>query len=444
MLFGMPEEKFADFFNKLNTEKLTDGTTYLNTIVRRMDKTDLQSFSQWQRKALFKKNNLTVENANTVTDTYCYYFGIAKSGSSELATSGTEFSIKAEINDKGQIVIYQNKLQKSGRNPAISIADASPRSLSPNDYVLVRFYDDYTYGLETIVNKGTSIYVPALTLWAMVQEKSARDLSFGFKAVGFFISLPFALEGGTAGTLATIDALFLGTDIATTDTGWRNKVTSNGGLEVLRLYDALETAYFTAQTVHVLKNGLSSLTDALTRWKNTTRSADEIAAIEGNVGKIVVRADEVAGKTTSWLGSISYSDEIIKTADEINAFWKSKGYVNPPYKANVVVHQFKLTKNTKFVKVYDGIKSNEYGQFLMKLEDVTNANGSFLSATEIKDKYALDFLPKYVADAEIPANTFMNCGIAGKIEGWGSGGGLQFDLNGAIVGDFKFRCNLLK
>jgi hypothetical protein len=35
-------------------------------------------------------------------------------------------------------------------------------------------------------------------------------------------------------------------------------------------------------------------------------------------------------------------------------------------------------------------------------------------------------------------------GIAGKIEGWGSGGGLQFDLNGAIVGDFKFRCNLLK
>ena len=176
--------------------------------------------------------------------------------------------------------------------PAISIDDASPRSLSPNDYVLVRFYDDYTYGLETIVNKGTSIYVPALTLWAMVQEKSARDLSFGFKAVGFFISLPFALEGGTSGTLATIDALFLGADIATTDTGWRNKVTSNEGKEVLRLYDALETAYFTAQTVYALKNGLSSLSDALTRWKNTTRSADEIAAIDGNVGKIVVETEK--------------------------------------------------------------------------------------------------------------------------------------------------------
>ncbi len=94
-------------------------------------------------------------------------------------------------------------------------------------------------------------------------------------------------RGGTAGILATIDALFLGTDIATTDTGWRNRVTSNEGKEVLRLYDALETAYFTAQTVYALKNGLSSLTDALARWKNTTRSADEIAAIEGNVGKIV-------------------------------------------------------------------------------------------------------------------------------------------------------------
>lgn len=97
------------------------------------------------------------------------------------------------------------------------------------------------------------------------------------------------------------------TDIATTDTGWRNKVTSPDGKEVLRLYDALETAYFTAQTVYALKTGLNSLADALTRWKNTTRSADEIAAIEGNVWKIVGGIDK-AGVTLSkrikWLNDL--------------------------------------------------------------------------------------------------------------------------------------------
>lgn len=95
------------------------------------------------------------------------------------------------------------------------------------------------------------------------------------------------------------------------------------------------------------------------------------------------------------------------------------------------------------MKVYDGVNSGLKGQFVMKLEDITNTDGSFLTAKQIKDKYALDFLPKYVADAKIPANTTMNCGIAVQIEGWGSGGGLQFDLNGNFdVGTFTFKCNI--
>ena len=80
-------------------------------------------------------------------------------------------------------------------------------------------------------------------------------------------------------------------------------------MEVLRLYDALETAYFTAQTVHALKTGLSSLTDVLTRWKNTTRSADEIAVIEGNVGKIV-------GKITNTTSEVTIAGKIIRVGDE--------------------------------------------------------------------------------------------------------------------------------
>jgi len=85
-------------------------------------------------------------------------------------------------------------------------------------------------------------------------------------------------------------------------------------------------------------------------------------------------------------------------------------------------------KELKFVKVYDGVNSFESGQFVMRMEDITNADGTFLTAQQIKDKYALEYLPKYVADAEIPANSIMNFGIAGSIERWGPGCGLQFAI----------------
>jgi hypothetical protein len=151
---------------------------------------------------------------------------------------------------------------------------------------------------------------------------------------------------------------------------------------------------------------------------------------------------EAVSKIKYGLRNISYTDEVIKSADEINAFWKSNNYINPPYKADIPVSQIRLTQNTNFVKVYDGVTSNEYGQFVMKLEDITNADGSFMTALQIKDKYALEFLPKFVADANIPVGTTMNCGIAGPIQGWGSGGGLQFDLNFQKVGSFKYRATL--
>ncbi len=73
----------------------------------------------------------------------------------------------------------------------------------------------------------------------------------------------------------------------------------------------------------------------------------------------------------------------------------------------------------------------------MNKEDILDSNGNYLSAAQLKEKYALDFMPKYVQTAEISAGTKMNCGIANKIPGWGKGEGLQFDLNGVRTGDFE-------
>lgn len=165
------------------------------------------------------------------------------------------------------------------------------------------------------------------------------------------------------------------------------------------------------------------------------------ASLKNSKARFLAAAEAIR-KIETGLRGISFTGKVEKTAKELNAFWKSNGYVNPPYKLGVPAYQIKLTKDTNFVKVYDGVHSFESGQFVMKLEDITNPDGSFLTAQQIKNKYALEFLPKYVADANIPAGTTMNCGIAGSIEGWGSGGGLQFDLNWNKIGDFTYRATL--
>ncbi len=62
----------------------------------------------------------------------------------------------------------------------------------------------------------------------------------------------------------------------------------------------------------------------------------------------------------------------------------------------------------------------------MKQEDIAG-----LTADEIHQLYALPNQPLYVSKVTIPANTTIRTGICGPIEGFGNGGGLQFDLMGS-------------
>lgn len=136
-----------------------------------------------------------------------------------------------------------------------------------------------------------------------------------------------------------------------------------------------------------------------------------------------------AGKRTGgveWVEIKSYS------ANEANNWWKDNmGYENSPYKPGTAVREIELSKNTKFVRVYDGDVSGQFGGWLMKAEDVAG-----LTPTQIRDKFALSAIPKYITDVNIPANTVMRTGIVNPLEGWGIGGGIQFDLMGQRIGEF--------
>ena len=51
-----------------------------------------------------------------------------------------------------------------------------------------------------------------------------------------------------------------------------------------------------------------------------------------------------------------------------------------------------------------------------------------LSAKEIKDKFALPELPTHISDVNVPEGTKVRIGTAGKVDGWGNGGGQQVEV----------------
>ncbi|MER2079701.1 MAG: hypothetical protein ABS922_17585, partial [Psychrobacillus psychrotolerans] len=141
------------------------------------------------------------------------------------------------------------------------------------------------------------------------------------------------------------------------------------------------------------------------------------------------KGSEVSGKGvngTEWTEVKSYP------SDKANTWWKDNmGYENSPYKPSTVVSEVKLAKETKFVRVYDGDISGQFGGWLMKAEDVAGQ-----TPKQIRDKFALPAVPKYITDVNVPADTVLRKGIVNPLDGWGSGGGVQFDLMGQRIGEF--------
>lgn len=126
------------------------------------------------------------------------------------------------------------------------------------------------------------------------------------------------------------------------------------------------------------------------------------------------------------------------TGDATNQWWKEEmGYENPPYLPESTVQQIELTEDTTFCRVYDGENSGMYGGWLMKQSDLEG-----LTPEQIQDKYALPQKPIFMCDVTVPAGTQMRTGLCNPLDGWGQGGGVQFDLMGQRVGQFGNERNI--
>ena len=106
------------------------------------------------------------------------------------------------------------------------------------------------------------------------------------------------------------------------------------------------------------------------------------------------------------------------------------GYGYPPYKAGTIVKEIELTEQTRFVRVYDGLNSQQQGGWLMREEEIVG-----LTTEQIQNKFALPSTPKYITDVVIESGTKLRMGEANSLFGF-DGGGTQFDLMGQYVGDF--------
>lgn len=96
--------------------------------------------------------------------------------------------------------------------------------------------------------------------------------------------------------------------------------------------------------------------------------------------------------------------------------------------------QIELTENTTFVRVFDNMPdgSGMYRSWVMKAEDIEG-----LTPLEKQNKVALPNIPKYVCDVELDAGAHVRVGEVNPIDGWGSGGGAQYDLMGQRIVNFK-------
>ena len=106
----------------------------------------------------------------------------------------------------------------------------------------------------------------------------------------------------------------------------------------------------------------------------------------------------------------------------------------PPYRPGSLVREILITEDTTFIRVYDNLPggSGQRGSWIMRGEDIEG-----LSPLEIKTLFSLPNEPVFICEVTIPAGTHLRMGIANEIDGWGVGGGIQYDLMGQRIGSFE-------
>lgn len=108
------------------------------------------------------------------------------------------------------------------------------------------------------------------------------------------------------------------------------------------------------------------------------------------------------------------------SAEEANAPHVEKGRL-PPYAEGTRARDIVLQRERIFVRVHgDG---NQARSWMMRPRQIEG-----LTLSQIKDKFALPEIPTFVSDVYVPTGAKIRVGTVAAQPGWGSGGGIQYEL----------------
>lgn len=174
--------------------------------------------------------------------------------------------------------------------------------------------------------------------------------------------------------------------------------------------------------------------------------AEAYSSAYSNAARSLAMAGINFSKPAEKANEVKYTEgincDVIKdlSGDEVNQWWLDEmDYDNPPYLPKSKVQQIELKEDTVFCRVYDGKNSGMIGGWVMKRSDIEG-----LTPEEIQDKFALPQKPVKVCDVALPKGTQLRAGLCNPLEGWGKGGGVQFDLMGQKIGDFINEQDIIK
>jgi RHS repeat-associated protein len=114
-----------------------------------------------------------------------------------------------------------------------------------------------------------------------------------------------------------------------------------------------------------------------------------------------------------------------------NAGFKALGY-DAPFDELKPIVDFAIQKEEQFVRVFSSQVGNKEGGWLMKAGDIAG-----LTPGQIKDRFALDYVPDMMVDVCVPAATTLRAGTAAARPGVGAGGGTQFLTERLPSGSFS-------
>jgi hypothetical protein len=358
ILYSIPtiEEK-TTVYTELKIRKIANDQTLFNTIVNDMSDDALVVFSKWLTEYIYEKKLYTAENIDKNTNLHSFLYQTKKDveTSSILTREAVAFDLEVEKSN-GQITIQPIRIMYSG-GVALTTRDGEVKlesvTVPADEMVVVHFHSNLKYGLETIYQENATIAIPALALWAMMEEKSERDLSLGIKAAAMIITLPTALEGGWAAAFTLIDELALGSSILIDDTGWRATITSSEGKAWLQAYDLFVAAYFTGRALDAVGT-FNDLKLSYGNWQKVSVEAKETETITARMSKIVkVEERTKTGESLQKLRNKASSENIAWTnLNETNLIWVNSN--------NTVLSTAKTFASEIGSSLYDAVLSNGF------------------------------------------------------------------------------------